>query len=226
VSGNGWPSPEAAARLDRLWPGGHIDAEGYLAISGRAPLAVWAAQGPVSELIVGQDERAMQYYLGLADYILAAHGPSGLREVIRQCAGTTVADFVYTYKQTVAHWAESGPLSLRPGCYDPGSAKLATAPPAADLSPGPMTLAPGDSVCYPVFLPTGRWQLAVQAPQGAPGGRLLVSFDGGQEAEAIVGPEAKPLPVGPLTESWHKVTLRAPAEQAPLQIARLALQSG
>jgi len=226
VSGDGWPSPEAAARLDHLWPGGNIDAEGYLATSGRAPLVVWAAEGPASELIVGQDERAMQYYLGLADYILAAHGPSGLREVIRQCAGTTVADFVYTYKQTVARWAESGPLSLKPGCYDPGNAKLTTAPPAADLSPDLVTLTTGDSVCYPVFLPTGQWQLAVQVPEGAPGGRLLVSFDGGQEAEATVGPEAKSLPIGPLTESWHKVTLRAPAEQALLQIVRLTFRSG
>ncbi len=226
VSGTGWPSAEAAARLDHLWPGGHIDAEGYLATSGRAPLAVWTAEGPASELIVGQDERAMQYYLGFAVYILAAHGPAGLREVIRQCAGTTVADFAYTYKQAVIHWAEQGPLSLRPGCYDPGNAKLTVAPPAADLSPSSVTLAAGDSAAYPVFLPTGQWQLAVRIVEGLPGGKLLVSFDGGQEAEAIVGPEAKPVPIGPLTESWHTVALRAPGEQAPLQIARLVFQPG
>lgn len=223
VAGTGWPSDAASARLDRLWPGGHLAAEQYLATPGRAPLAIWAANGPASELIVGQTEQAMQYYVGLNLYLLAAHGPAALREVVKQCAGTSVADFVYTYKQAVIRWAEAGSLALRPGCFDPTTAKLTSPPPGADLSPASVTLSAGDSVTYPVFLPTGQWQLALRLAAET-SGKLAVSFDGGAEVQVEVGAGAKPVLIGPLTETWHKLTLRAPIGQGPWRLLELRFQ--
>ena len=221
-----WPSAQAAARLNDLWVGEHIAAEEYLASAGRMPLNLWAGEGPESDLIVGQDERSMQYYVGFALHLLAAHGPGGLREVIKTCRGTTVPDFVYTYKQVASVWAADGPLSFGPGCYDASTTRL-TSPPAASLSPEAVVLARGDTVSYHLFLPTGQWRLSL--PLGSTDrtlGKLLVSFDGSPEVEVAVGPEAKSAPIGPLTEGWHRLTLRAPAEQPPLSLARLIFDQG
>ncbi|MBM3501392.1 MAG: tetratricopeptide repeat protein, partial [Armatimonadetes bacterium] len=159
-----WPSSQAVARLDALWPGCGGVVEDYLAASGRAPLGVWAAGGPESELIMGMDERAMQYYVGLVLYVLAAHGSDGLREVVKSCAGTTVADFVYAYRQTVGAWAKAGPLTLGAGGYNPAETRLTQPPAPAALAPPWLALGPGDSVTYPVFLPGGTWRIALDIP--------------------------------------------------------------
>jgi hypothetical protein len=225
TSGSDWPSSAASARLDGLWGSGRLAVEDYLASSGRAPLAVWAPAGPASELIVGEDERAMQYYVGFNLYLLAAHGAPGLRDAIRACSGATTADFVYAYKQAANRWANAGPIELRPGGFDPSASRLTVAPPPAALAPETLILTAGDQVVYPVFLPTGRWELAVLVlPAEGSAPRLAVSFDGGAAVEAPVGPGAASVPIGPLTESWHRVALRLPAGQPPLRLLRLVFR--
>jgi tetratricopeptide (TPR) repeat protein len=223
-SRTGWPSAEAIARLDGLWPGCGPALEDYLAASGRAPLGVWAGNGPESELIMGMDERAMQYYVGLVLYVLATHGGDGLREVAKSCAGTTVADFVYAYRQTAAAWAKAGPLTLGVGGYNPAETRLTQPPPAADLAPASVTLSAGDTLVYPVFLPAGTWRLTLGIPDV--GARVLVSFDGGQETAAEMGPQPEPLLIGPLNEGWHTLRLRGPAEQAPVRLRGLVFSQG
>jgi hypothetical protein len=225
VAGAQWPSDEAAARLDALWIGGHLAAEEYLAAAGRMPLSVWAGEGPESELIVGQGERSMQYYVGFALYVLGAHGPGGLREVIKGCPGTTVPDFIYSYKQTVTARAETGPLSIAPGGYDRSASKLSQPPPAADLTPERLTLAGGDTVTYPVFLPTGQWWLELVGGNDAGATTALVSFDGSAEAQVKVG-AGKRTPIGPLTEGWHRLQLRAPAEAQPIVLTSIVFGQG
>jgi Tetratricopeptide repeat len=225
VAGTGWPSAEAAARADALWPTKPVALEDYLQTAAQAPLAVWMAGGPASELIVGQDERAMQYYVGFAMYILGAHGLPALRDVIRQCAGTTVADFVYTYKQSVIRWSQEGPLAIAPGCFDLRSTRLTEPPPAADLHPDTLTLTPGDKVTCPVFLPGADWQLAVEVTE-ATERKLVVSFDGGDEVEVAVGVGAKPVPIGPLAENWHSLAVRLAADQPALRVSRWAFRRG
>ncbi len=226
VAGSRWPSDEASARLDGLWPEGHLAAEEYLASVGRAPLNVWWGEGPESDLIVGQGERSMQYYVGFALYILAAHGPAGLREAIKACPGSTVPDFVYSYKQAVSAWAAEGPVAFGPGCYDGPSARVAEAPSAANPTPSSVTLAAGDQVTYLVFLPTGHWSLALPLANSRAECRLLLSFDGSAEAEAIVGAGAEKVLIGPLAEGWHRLRLRAPDEQAPLALASIVFDRG
>jgi hypothetical protein len=227
VAGTAWPSDTAAARLDDLWGEGHLAAEEYLASAGRMPLDVWAGAGPESELIVGQGERSMQYYVGFALYVLAAHGPEGLREVIKGAPGSTVPDFVYSYKQVIGARAADGPLSIGPGCYDRPDSKLtAQPPPAADLAPRSVTLGGGDTVTYPVFLPTGQWWLEV--PVAGPTGTvtLAVSFDGGAETKVTVGAEATRTAIGPLQEGWHRLRVRAAADQPPLSLTGLVFGEG
>lgn len=216
-SGTIWPSQAAAARLDLVWPGGRLPVEDYFVASGRAPLGTWAAAGPDSEeLLVGQDERAMQYYVGFVLHLLAAHGPEGLREVVTSCEGKTVADFIYTYKQRVAEWAAEGPLSIGAGAFDPTASKLSTPPPPASLAPKSLTLEPGDAVTYRVFLPTGTWRLRLESARG-PLVELLTSFDGSDPE--LLALDSEPTLIGPLEEGWHQVSLTAPAGQAPAQLA-------
>lgn len=226
VAGTEWPSDEAAARLDNLWAGEHLAAEEYLASAGRMPLNVWAHEGPESELIVGQGERSMQYYVGFALYVLAAHGPARLREVIKGCPGTTVPDFVYSYKQMVGARVAAGPLSIGPGCYDRSASNLGQPPPAADLTPDLVTLGGADTVTYPVFLPSGQWWLKLPVKGPTETATVAVSFDGGPETEVTVGAEGKPTPIGPLTEGWHRLRLRAPADQQPVSLAGLVFGQG
>lgn len=226
VAGTPWPSDTAAARLDGLWAGGHLAAEEYLASAGRMPLDVWAGAGPESDLIVGQGERSMQYYVGFALYVLAAHGPAGLREVMKGCPGSTVPDFIYSYKQVVAARAAAGPLSIGPGCYDRPDSKLTTQPPAADLTPKSVTLAGGDTVTYPVFLPTGQWWLELPVASPVEAATLMVSFDGGAEAGVAIGAGVKRTAIGPLQEGWHRLRLRAPADQPPLSLAAIVFGQG
>jgi len=223
-SGAGWPSDAAVARLDGLWPGCGAAAEDYLAASGRAPLGVWAGDGPESELIMGTDERAMRYYVGFALYILAAHGSSGLRDVVKTCTGTTVADFVYAYRQTVTARAKAGPLTLGSGCLNPAESKLTRPPSAANLAPQSITLAAGDTVAYPVFLPKGTWRLTLGIPDA--GAKILVSFDGSADAQVEITPKCEPVLIGPLTEGWHKLRLRTPADQPPVRLEGLTFSEG
>jgi tetratricopeptide (TPR) repeat protein len=222
--GQGWPSAKAVSLLDGIWPGCGAPIEDYLAASGRAPLGVWAGEGPESELIMGMDDRAMQFYVGFTLYVLAAHGANGLRDVVKSCAGTTTADFVYAYRRTVGAWAKDGPLTFGVGCFNPAETKLTQAPPAADLCPRPLTLAAGDAVAYRVFLPTGTWRLAPGIREA--GAKVLVSFDGGQEAEVEMTPAREPVLIGPLTEGWHKLRLRGPAGQAPIHLEALTFSQG
>ncbi len=226
VAGTDWPSDRAAARLNDLWFDGHLAAEEYLASAGRMPLNVWAGEGPESELIVGQGERSMQYYVGFALYVLAAHGPAGLRQAIKGCPGTTVPDFVYSYKQMVAAQAAVGPVSISPGCYDRSASKLARPPPAADLTPKSVTLGGGDTVTYPAFLPTGQWWLELRVEGPAEAATLAVSFDGSADAAVTVGAGAKRTAIGPLTEGWHRLRLRAAAEQPPVSLAAIVFGQG
>ncbi len=217
VAGVEWPSAQAGAALNGLWPEGDLAIEDYLASSGRAPLAVWAGAGPDSEeLVVGQDERAMQYYVGFVLHILASHGVEGLREVTKACTGSTVADFVYTYKQTIAKWVgENRPISINAGAYDVSATRLTRAPAPADLAPQTVSLAAGDTVAYSVFLPAATWHVSVPA-DGGDGDALLLSFDGGEAAEVAL--DADPTLIGPLNEGWYKLTLQAPPEQAPITL--------
>jgi hypothetical protein len=219
-----WPSAEAVARLDGLWPGCGAPTEDYLAAAGRAPLGVWAAAGPESELIMGMDHRAMQYYVGFVLHVLAAHGTGGLRDVIGMCAGTTVADMVYAYRQACGAWAKAGPITVNAGGYNPAASKLTQPPPPADLTPAAVLLAPGDSVTYPVFLPTATWRLAPAVRET--GVRLLVSFDGSPDAQVDIQPTTEPSLIGPLAEGWHKVVLRAPTGQAALHLEGLTFSQG
>jgi hypothetical protein len=223
-SGTNWPSAEAVARLDGLWPGCGAAAEDYLAASGRAPLGVWAGDGPESELIMGTDDRAMRYYVGLVLYVLAAHGSSGLREVVKGCTGTTVADFVYAYRQTVTTRAKAGPLTLGSGCFNPAETKLTQPPAAANLAPQSLALAAGDTAAYPVFLPKGTWRLALSIPD--PGAKVLVSFDGSADAPLEITPKREPVLIGPLTEGWHKLRVRVPADQPPTRLEGLTFSEG
>ncbi len=225
VAGAQWPSDEAVARLDHLWVGGHLAAEEYLAAAGRMPLNVWAGEGPESELIVGQDERSMQYYVGFALYVLAAHGPAGLREVIKGCPGTTVPDFIYSYKQTLIARAAGGPLSISAGGYDRSASKLSQPPPAADLTPERVTLAGGDTVTYPVFLPTGQWWLELVGGNDAGERTMLVSFDGSAEAQVKVGAGSR-TPIGPLIEGWHRLQLHVPAGGQPIALSSIVFGQG
>jgi len=223
-SGKPWPSAEAVAELDGLWPGAGAGVEDYLAASGRAPLAVWATGGPESELIMGLDDRATLYYVGLVLYVLAAHGTTGLRDVVKTCAGTTVADFVYAYRQSVGRWAKAGPLKLGVGCFNPAETKLTQAPPAAELAPHSLALAGNDSLTYPVFLPAGTWRLAATIPEA--GAKLSVSFDGGPETVLEVTPNPEPMPIGPLNEGWHKLRLRCPTGQGLIHLEGLTFGQG
>jgi len=166
----------------------------------------------------------MRYYAGFVLYILAAHGTDGLRDVVKGCAGTTVADFVYTYRQTVGAWAKAGPLTLGVGGLNPVETKLTQPPPAADLAPRSLTLTGGDTVGYAVFLPTGTWRLALGITDA--GAKTLVSFDGSPEAQLEVTPNQEPLLIGPLTEGWHKLRLRSPDGQAPVRLNGLTFSQG
>jgi len=225
VAGAKWPSSQAAVALNGLWPEGDLAIEDYLASSGRAPLAVWAGAGPDSEeLVVGQDERAMQYYVGFVLHILASHGVEGLREVTKACTGSTVVDFVYTYKQTVAKWVgENRPIAISAGAYDVSATRLTRSPAPADLTAETISLAAGDTVTYSVFLPTATWHVSVPA-NGGDGDALLLSFDCSEAAELTL--DADPTLIGPLTEGWYSLTLQAPAAQGPVTINGLVFKSG
>lgn len=222
-SKSGWPSSEASKRLDALWPGAGAAIEDYLAAAGRAPLGVWAAEGPESELIMGMDDRAMQYYVGFVLYILAAHGEQGLREVMQACTGTTVADFVYSYKQTIAAWAKKGPVTVAVGCFSPTDTRLSHPPPPANLSPPSLTLEAGDSVAYVVYLTAGNWSVELGVQDA---GSAFISFDGSQETTLNLTPEQSYVPIGPLSEGWHRLRLRLAPGQGSVRLHGLTFALG
>ncbi|MGQ9730258.1 MAG: tetratricopeptide repeat protein [Candidatus Zipacnadales bacterium] len=223
-AGTPWPSDAATARLHNLWPEGDLNVEDYLALAGRAPLLIWSQEGPESELIIGMDERAMHYYVGFVLYILAAHGADGLRDVMNTCVGTTVADFMYAYRQAVTTWAQNGPLKIGVGALNPVTSKLTHPSPPASLTPRSLTLAPGDSVNYLVFLPRGVWRVWPTIRET--GAKLLLSFDGSPNAAVDLQPGAPPIPIGPLHEGWHKLVLQVPAAEGILNLEGLVFSQG
>ena len=113
------PSQEAQNALNARWGGEYVDGESYLNNRYRRVVKFWYDRGPDSELLVGRDEAAMEYHLGFALYIEAAHGLSVLKEVFEARQGDTAPDFLHAYKRTVAGLALDDRYELRAAAHTP-----------------------------------------------------------------------------------------------------------
>lgn len=221
-AGEPWPGTAAVAALDKLW-GEPLDVAPYLAEKGRQALALWYQQGPSSELVVGQDEAATSYFVGLALYTEATFGDQALAEVVNTCAGVTVADFLFALKRTMAQRAAAGEVTLAAGAFDPVASHIGAAV-NGQVAPPDAVLAPGELASYQVYVT--RSQCAVRlVGDGPPGAAATVGVDNGATNEVPLGGEA-PVALGAVETGWHRLTVQPAAGcTEPLRLRRIVLQT-
>jgi tetratricopeptide (TPR) repeat protein len=217
VAGDPWPSRAAQQALSALWPGEEFTVADYISRICRTSLDYWLTAGPDSPLATGQAEDAMQYYVGFLLWTQAAHGPEMLRGVLQTAGGPDPAQYVLAYRALVTQQADKGPLTLDAGCLNLAASKLTERPLEGALGRRNVTLAPGDSATFTVFLPAGGWTLFPQPCQPA----LTALVDG-------KGPlpldDQGSVALGQLQNGWHTLTLQLSDKGQPLVLQRLILR--
>ncbi len=202
------PGPLAQQALDARWGNEFVDAESYLNNRYRRTLKFWFDRGPDSDLLVGKDEAAMEYHLGFALYIEAAHGLPTLKAVFAGCQGHAAPDFVASYRRLATRAALEGQYEVRASCYAPAAGKLPAWP-----TSGPMvTLSDRPEWRYLLYLPEGRWRLEAV---GDAGSDLLVKVNDEPAGTVRTGASAQAagVPIEVEVGGWVRVDLQV--QQAP-----------
>jgi tetratricopeptide (TPR) repeat protein len=201
-AGQQLPGAEAQTALNARWEGVYVDGESYLNNRYRRVVKFWFDQGPDSELLMGRDEPAMEYFLGFALYAEAAHGLPVLKQVFAAREGDTAADFLNAYKRTIAGLALQDKFELNASAYVPAAGALPPWP-----TSGPTVPLQGlKSLRYVLYLPAGRWRLE---PVGDPGLEVEVKRDdevlgrARTGAPGVTGQVALDLPAG----RWNTLEL-------------------
>jgi len=221
VAGDPWPSAAAKQAVAALWPEGDFAVTEYLEKVCRPSLDYWLVAGPESSLLAaGEDPGAdaMQYVIGFLLWTQAAYGPDMLRGVLQGAAGSQPAEFILAFKNLAARQAQQGPMALDAGSLNLRASKLKQPPLEGALRRREVTLAPGDSVSLPVYLPSGAWTLAPQPAQP----ELTVMLDG-------KGPlpldDSGVLSLGRLpADGWHTISLQLSDKGRPFTLERLLLR--
>jgi hypothetical protein len=209
VTGDPWPSAAAQKAVNALWPGEEFQLANYIATSCRPSLDYWLTAGPDSPLKDGEGEDAMQYYIGSVLWIQAAFGPEMLKQALQPSSAPPVPqkEALGNLKLLLTKAAGKGPLELSAGSINLAASKLTTKPLEGALGRTQVTLAPGDSAAFAMYLPDGAWDL--QTGPSAEG--LSLTIDGKGPLPFTDGT----VPLGRMNAGWHSLVIRS-GEKTPV----------
>lgn len=210
-----WPDQPARDALDRLWGEGHLDAERYLLDNCRIPLNAWLNADP--EDFSTQDGSEM--FAAFCLWIQAAHGRPFLGAVLRSAAGTTPADYLAAYKDTVRKISDARGLSVGAGSLNPMASRLLQPPREGAVRRELVALGANGAATYRVWLPAGKWTVTVDTA-GTDKPSLGLIVDSRDLLTATAGEAAD---LGEQSEGWHtlKVTCGQPG---PVELLGLRLK--
>jgi len=180
-------------------------------------------------LLEGGSDAAADYFLGLAMYALAVHGPARWRPVLdtlqppgRTKVAATPEGFLRAYESVLERWA---PLRF---LLPPQAFAFSTENPPAPQRPATLSLPPGQGVVSWFYRPAGDWRVTLTARGDGPF-QLRVAFDEDEEGETFPfpGPTAHPLSSStrPLKGEarWHRLRLAHTGGQATAEISEVAV---
>ncbi len=186
----------------------------------RSALDLWLREKPDSPLLEAKSAQAMDYFTGLCLWTLAAHGPQLLAQVFDNTPGENPqpADFLAAYQQIIADYLAQQPLNISAGALDLEQSTLSASPREGPVRREEISLAAGDSVSMPVYLPTGMWQLSCRTNPPSASVTLQITLAG----KTLISPGH--LTISTEVAGWHTIRISSAAASANVQLQGLQIE--
>ena len=222
IAGAPLPAAQTQRLLDAMWEGS-VDLAPLLRTQTDEPVRRWLADTPDSELVVATSREGMEYLVGFAQYIAAAHGEEMLGKTLSALQGKATADFVRAYKQAVREAAAAQGVPIEADVFLPQATAAQSGAYSRIGRSGSVSLAPQGFATYWAYTSPGQWHLLLECdPQDA---ELVVFVDGAEVGRARltdVGGNAG-CDLGQLTDSWHRLKVQVANSAKPVRLHRLRL---
>lgn len=222
IAGQPLPAPKAQRLLDSMWES-PVELAPLLEGQADGLIREWLTEGPDSELVVATSREGMDYLVGFAQYVAAAHGEELLAKTLQLLEGKATADFVRAYKQAVGEAASAQGVPIEADVFVPQATAVESGSYTRLARSGSIVLAPDGFATYWAYTSAGKWHLLLECdPQEA---ELVVSADGTEVGRARlteVGGKAG-CELGGLTDRWHRLTIQVASSERPVRLHRLRL---
>ncbi|MFQ6130810.1 MAG: hypothetical protein ACE5R4_02125, partial [Armatimonadota bacterium] len=212
TSGERLPGAKAQRLLDAMW-GDSVELGPFLRTQTDESVREWLVEGPESALMVAPTREGMDYFVGFAQYVAAAHGEGMLASTFGKLEGQAVADFVRAYKQAVTEAAGEQGVPIEADVYVPPATAVESGSYSRLARSDGILLAPEGFATYWAYTSAGKWHLLAECdPQEA---ELVVSVDGAEVGRARLTPVGGKAgcELGELTDRWHRLTVQVASSE-------------
>jgi len=220
VTGEVWPDGTTAKALGAVIGGDGTKMVNFLDDQCRSALDLWLREGPNSPLLTAKSVQAMDYFTGSCLWVLAAHGPQLLAEVFDNTPGENPqpADFLAAYQQIIADYLYQQPLNISAGALDLEQSTLSASPREGPLRREEISLAAGDSVAVPVYLPAGMWQVSCRTDPPGASVTLQITLEG----KTLISPDR--LTISTQVPGWHTIRISSAEASANVHLQGIQIE--
>jgi len=215
-----WPADETVQALQPVIAGDAAKMVDFVDDQCRSALDLWLREGPDSPLLEARSAQAMDYFTGSCLWVLAAHGPGMLAEVFDNTPGENPqpADVLAAYQQIVADHLGQQPLQISAGALDLEQSTLSASPREGPVRREEISLAAGDSVAIPVYLPAGMWQVSCRTDPSSASVALQITLEG----KTLISPDH--LTISTQVPGWHTIRISSAEASANVQLQGIKIE--